>query len=110
MNEANVTALKAVLDRIPGLGMFPDLDTGALAADLASRGCLVPAALTDEDAASLTADWDNGRFMGMGYGYTPLSEPLPEETAKLNRGASGMRAALERLARGEETGCGSLRR
>lgn len=83
MNERNVKALAALIREVDGAH---ELGAGALAELLASRGVLVPSALTDDEAYELgcTSDFTVGR-----------ERDLP-------RTAPAVRAELERIARGAE--------
>ena len=92
-NQRNVEALTALI--IERGGQRPSLYPAALAEFLASRGVLVPSALTDEEAADahlnalLISDW-------------LMTEPY-EEHVRRHRAftADQLRTALERAAKGE---------
>lgn len=82
MNRRNVEALTKILAPIPGLGMFPGLDVGALAVELAARGCLVPAALTEAQAYALQ---DAGLFSDHSY-LKDLHQHLAEHLTRIAQG------------------------
>jgi hypothetical protein len=95
MNQRNVEALKALIDKAKDAESddYPPCETDWLARCLASMGVLVPSALTELPFSAVD---DNDKYESGGFTECPLcGDDLPRR-----RLAAGI-AALERIAKGE---------
>jgi len=76
MNQKNVDAIAALIDEWRGVELITTADSASLAALLASRGVLLPSALTDADTETLRT----------GFQSLDTWFPLAESLERIARG------------------------
>jgi hypothetical protein len=88
MNERNVEALAAIIEQIKDAASDEYVWHDGLARLLAAAGVLAPQAITQDDCAKITENWEWGEWANP-------SDPHADSVAE-------MRKTLERIAQGED--------